>query len=542
ITKDKSEEGTLLDIIHEDLIRSWKTLREWVEEYQEALPLERKIEADAAEWKKQGEKDDWLWREGQLIKAEEYVTKYGDMGLLDGFACEFVMASQELRKRLEREEEERKKREFEQEQKARRLAQRRNQILGVSLLLMSGLFVFAWVQQKIAKYNSEVSLVRQLASQAQILRNEERYDTSVLLGLESMEKVQAAQKFLDSWWGKVVKKFSGGQLLDIPHSEADGAIRKGLPKLPDRLYDFQHQGKVLAVAFSPDGKSFATASDDKTIRLWDVATQKPIVTLDFKGIVKKVEFSSDGKTIVTLSEDKTARLWDAVTGKAKFTLQQQGINAVAFSPDGKNIGTASDDKTAKIWDTATGKAKFSLQHQGIVNAVAFSPDGKNIGTASDDQTAKVWDALTKKVKHTFRHSGKVNTVVFKPDGKEVVSATKDTVQEWYFGSVQGSRTFEISIKDLVYSPNGKIFAVVGDNIIQIQSNKTTATLKHQSKINAVAFSPDSKIIATASDDNTIQLFDTATGNSMATLNHKSSVNAVAFSPQPNGKRPQSHII
>ena len=103
ITKDKSEAGILLDIIHEDLIRSWKTLRGWVEEYQEALPVERKIEADAAEWKKDGRNKGFLLRGGKLTKAEEYVRKYGDMGLLDGLAYEFIEASQELRIREEKE-------------------------------------------------------------------------------------------------------------------------------------------------------------------------------------------------------------------------------------------------------------------------------------------------------------------------------------------------------------------------------------------------------------------------------------------------------
>ncbi|NEQ40988.1 MAG: hypothetical protein F6K40_34155, partial [Okeania sp. SIO3I5] len=548
ITKDKSEAGTLLDVIHEELIRSWEKLRNWVEEYQEALPLERKIEADAKEWKKQGEKDDWLWRERQLIKAEEYVTKYGDMGLLDGFACEFVRASQELRKRWEVEEEERKKRELEQEQKARRSTQRLNIFLSFFSVLMIGGAAYALVQQGIAQYKSNVSSADKFAIQAQRPRSEKLYNTSVLLGVESMERVKDAQKFLDSWLGKVLNKFLGGQLLDIPYNEADGAIRKGLPQLPDGLYDFLHQGKVLAVALSPDGKTIATASDDKTTQLWDVATQKPIATLNYKDIVKKVEFSPDGKTIVALSEDKTSRLWDAVTGKAKFTLQQQGINAVAFSPDSKTIATASEDKTAKVWDTATGKVKFTLEHEGIVNAVAFSPDGKNIGTVSDDNTAKVWDAVTGKLKNTIDHKeawieGTLNVVVFSPDGKKILTATKNTVyhSDIVSGIYQYGGNVE-PIKDLVYSPDGEIFAVVGEDIVEIRNNKTTATLNPQGNINAVAFSPDSKIIATASDDNTIQLFDTATGNSMATLSHQGSVNAVAFSPQPNDKSSESHII
>ncbi|MGD1715369.1 caspase family protein, partial [Dapis sp. BLCC M172] len=321
ITIDKSEGGTLLDIIHEDLIRSWKKLRNWVEEYQEALPLERKIEADAAEWKKHNKKDDWLWREGQLIKAEEYVEKYGDMALLDGVGYEFVRASQDLQNRLEVGEEERKKREFKQEQKARKLAQRRNQILGIFSLLMTGLFVYGLVQQKIAKNNSEIFSARQMAAEAEVgIASWNLYDRGTLLGLQSIYKVQELQKNQQVWWRKAVRKFLDGQFLDIPKNAADGAIRKGLTQLPDHLHTLNHQADVKAVALSSDGKTIATAGSDNTARLWDAKTGKELATLLHQDIVWAVTFSSDGKTIATASSDNTARLWDAKTGKELATL------------------------------------------------------------------------------------------------------------------------------------------------------------------------------------------------------------------------------
>ena len=316
-----SSECGLLDIIHEDLIRSWKTLRGWVEEYQEALPIERKIEADAAEWKRDGKREDLLLRAGQLTKAEEYVTKYGDMGLLNGVGSEFIEVSRELRKSLERKEEERKKREFEQEQKARKLAQRRNQILGIFSFFMIGVSAWALLEQQIAQHNSKVSLALRMAEETElVIANGDLYDLGTLLGLESKYKVQELQESQQVWWQKVIKKSLGDKFQDIPQDEANIAIRRGLTKLPDHLHTLLHQAPVGAVAFSPDSQTIATASYDHTARLWDRETGKQLAILKHQDTVWAVAFSPDGQTIATGSHDKTARLWDRETGKELTTL------------------------------------------------------------------------------------------------------------------------------------------------------------------------------------------------------------------------------
>jgi WD40 repeat protein len=306
-----------------------------------------------------------------------------------------------------------------------------------------------------------------------------------------------------------------------------------------------HSSSVKSVSFSPDGKTLASGSEDNTIKVWNLATGKAITTLTgHDSLVRSVSFSPDGKTLASGSGDKTIKVWNLATGKpiTSLTGHSDWVNSVSFSPDGKTLASGSGDNTIKVWNLATGKEITTLTgHDSLVRSVSFSPDGKTLASGSGDNTIKVWNLTTgKEITTLTGHSSWVNSVSFSPDGKTLASASGDkTIKVWNLATGKEITTLtghSSWVNSVSFSPDGKTLASgSADDTIKVWNLATgkeiTTLTGHSLSVRSVSFSPDGKTLASGSEDNTIKVWNLATGKEITTLTgHSSWVNSVSFSP------------
>ena len=276
---------------------------------------------------------------------------------------------------------------------------------------------------------------------------------------------------------------------------------------------------VNSIAISCDGHTLASGHDDKTIRFWDLNTKKVLWT--FTGhsqAVKAIAYSPNEEILATASDDKTIKLWNVKTKQEICTLfgHSHAVKSVAFSSDGKLLASGSWDKTVKLWDVKTEKEICTLRgHQLQVSAVAFSPipcSGGILASASFDRTVRIWQ-----VDQAF----------------ECLAELKNLRNDNFASTLSGHAWAVLTV---AFSPNGKILATGSDDntikLWEVDTGQLICTLLgHSWSVVAVTFSTDGEMLISGSRDKTVKLWRVSTKKEIATLSgHVDSVSAIAVSP------------
>ncbi len=274
--------------------------------------------------------------------------------------------------------------------------------------------------------------------------------------------------------------------------------------------------------------------------------------------VNSIAYSPDGNTIASGSEDDTIRLWDANTGGHLRTLigHTYEVNSVAYSPDGNTIASGSEDNTVRLWDANTGESLWTLAgHTSGVNSIAYSPDGNTIASGSEDDTIRLWDAKTKEHLHTLTgHTSGVNSIAYSPDGNTIASGSRykpwvgpsmGEMRLWDANTGKHIHTIKVgnlysTVHSIAYSPDGNTIASTGgwDETIHLSDTSTGTHLRtftgHTHEVRSIAYSPDGNTIASGSEGGNIYLWDANTGGHLHTLTgHTSGVRSIAYSPDGN---------
>ena len=339
-------------------------------------------------------------------------------------------------------------------------------------------------------------------------------------------------------------------------SQAEAGLRDALPQLQLKATLAPPPPQRSAV-FSADGTRILTATADGTIRIWDSANDKQLVSFPGFGALNGVASSPDGTLIVTANDDGTARILNARTGEVTGILTPSSssgyaVSSASFSPDSRLIVTAYADGTARIWDARTGKQvgpTLSAEQGHKLLSAVFSPDGKLIVTASSSGKARIYDAQTGAQRGVLPGSIGLLGTAFSPDSKLVVTACGDGIARiWNVGSDKqvgaltppGNNLYMVF--SAAFSPDGRqIVTASGDGAARIWDAtsdrlvRTLGTAGHDS-LQTAAFSPDGKSIATASAGGQVRVWDAASGRQTALLSADGGTNRLRSATlSPDGR-------
>jgi RNA polymerase sigma factor (sigma-70 family) len=326
----------------------------------------------------------------------------------------------------------------------------------------------------------------------------------------------------------------------------DAAAGKELPRLPEQPFH------VEALAFTPDGKRLAASGyRDHTIHLWDLQTRRALHTAGaHRAPVSLVHFAPDGRILTWSDREGALRVWDRAACRQVGLLRADlgVILSPALSPDGRVLAVARADRVIVLLDRITGKELGRLRgHTGHVRGIVFSPDGMRLASGGDDKTVRLWDVAGLKEVRRLTHEDYFHMLVFSRDGRALGwSGINGNVRIWE--TATGKETFKIdrvgrSLDAIAFSPDGKLLAEGFRGgwieVVELASGKKLHELPGRRPDEGLsisgpchlAFSPDGKTLVAGGWDGRVRLWEVATGRERHRFaGHPANVQCIAFSP------------
>ncbi|MEW9553636.1 AAA family ATPase [Nonomuraea sp. NPDC050783] len=536
------------EIAHDALLTAWPTLRQWLEPDLTAHAVYDRLVEDARQWADNHRDPAFLYRGARLLAVQDSRPRWdrdpGSFPPPGPVVDRFVAASAGAARRAGR---------------RRASVMAGLATLSALALLAAGLAVNAADnadrQRLLAVQERQLAVSRRLAVESEVTEDPV---TSALLAVTAWrlaETPETRRRLLDvaaradrgilpAQDGPVDQlSFSPtGSILATGH---DGTVRLWDSASHRQLGDpIVHEGPCVfgfRTAFSPNGKVLATACFHEVV-FWDVATRRPLGRpMDVVDGVRAMAFSPSGRTLATATASGTVRLWDAVErrqagaplGQADHTSVHRSVDQVAFSPDGRRLISAGADDTARVWDLATRRqtGRALTGHTGDISGISLSPDGRTLATISTaDRTARLWDLTThEQIGGVLRGTGSdlgFSAVAFSPDGTRLATGGRDgytrlwdTASRRQVGEPLTSRRFWN--KGLAFSPDGRTLAAAdADGRVWLWDPAAHRQLgAAMPGTYDVAFAPGGKVLAasdpvvamgTGREDSGVRFFDVAT--------------------------------
>ena len=288
-----------------------------------------------------------------------------------------------------------------------------------------------------------------------------------------------------------------------------------------------HTAAVTSVAFSADGASLVSGSNDMTVRLWDVVGRKPIgdPMIGHQGLVLSVAFVADGNEIVSGGNEHALRFWNAVVGQPPshpLSGHAGPVTSVAMSPDGRHIASGGVDGTVRLWGSYTGIEINKMSEAGVISRVAFNQAGDVVASGSADGKIRLWNPATGAV--TSIDTGRpVTAIALNRAGNRLASAGIDgqiTIWELPSGRAIPLENREHAIVfDVAFNPQGdrlasgsvagevRVWDLTGQEMWETDAAAKLPLSDRRSLLPGcpggvlgVAFSPDGRRLASASID------------------------------------------